>query len=418
MAAVLRTPADLRVVMFSNLYPPVVSGSSTHCSALARELTRRGVRVAVVTARLTPDAPEHERPDGVDVYRLPCWRLPRLPIALNFPWLNATFSPANLRRIGRILDRHRPHVLHLHNHMFDLGFSAALARHRRGLPLVCTVHTMIRHASPLCNLVLLPADRLFLRHAVVRHVDTLLCPDANMHRYVAEAFRRPESPLLPYGVRLPERPPPAEVERLRRRHGLEGRRVLLSLGHVHDIRNRKDLVEAMPAVLRAVPDAVLLVVGAVATQLPVRLARDLGVAGAVRFAGPAPHEQVPALLALADLEAHWLNQDRPENTSLGIASLEAMGAGKAVLAAANPDTYGPGVLRPGENFVLVTPGRPAELAATVVGLLGDHALRDRIGARARQTVREHFSWDVICRRTVEVYQALLGRDGPALRRAA
>ena len=58
----------------------------------------------MITARLTKDSPEYERPGGVHVYRLPAWRLPKLPIALNFPWLNATFCPANLRRIDAILE--------------------------------------------------------------------------------------------------------------------------------------------------------------------------------------------------------------------------------------------------------------------------------------------------------------------------
>src|SRR5205807_1271870 len=105
--------AGLRVVMFSNLYPPVVSGSATQSSSLARELAKRGCEVAVITARVAGGSPEYERVDGVHVHRLPALRLPKAAIALNFPWLSYTFTPANLRRIAAILDRHSPDVLHL-----------------------------------------------------------------------------------------------------------------------------------------------------------------------------------------------------------------------------------------------------------------------------------------------------------------
>ena len=94
------------------------------------------------------------------------------------------------------------------------------------------------------------------------------------------------------------------------------------------------------------------------------LARTLGVEDAVIFTGPVDHAAIPAFLALADVEGHWLNQDDPAKTSLGIASLEAMSAGKPILAAANPDTYGPGVLRDGENmFLRRSPLRTILLAA-------------------------------------------------------
>ena len=161
----VRAPGDLRVVMFSNLFHPVASGSSVHSRTLTAELVKHGCDVTMITARLTKDSPEYECVDGVHIHRLPSLRLPKMSISLNFPWLNATFWPANIRRIEAILDQRQPDVLHLHNHMFDLGLSAAIVKRRRKLPMLCTIHTMIRHPSPLCNAILVPADRWFLRPA-------------------------------------------------------------------------------------------------------------------------------------------------------------------------------------------------------------------------------------------------------------
>jgi glycosyltransferase involved in cell wall biosynthesis len=396
--------------MFSNLYPPVYSGSATHTARLAKELARRGHLPVVITARVDPASPEHEEVAGVPIYRLPALRLPRLPIALNFPWLSLTFTPGNLRRIRAILDRHTPDVLHLHNHMFDLALSAVLFHSSRRRPLVVTLHTMIKHSRALYNTLLFPADRVLLKHLVVRRAQAVICPDENIRVYAHEAFGLPNAPIVPYGIEV-DPPPAGMVEALIRRHGLGGKRVILSLGHVHDIRNRKDLVAAMPQVLSAVPEAVLLIVGTEATPSTRQLAEELGVTGSVIFTGAVPHAEVAAFLALADLEAHWGNQDPPERTSLGIASLEAMSAGKVILAAANPDTYGPGLMRDGENLIITRPGDPAGLARTIIALLSDPARRAAIGERARQTIAEHFSWESVCARTLRVYEQTLAKVG-------
>lgn len=391
------------ICMFSNLFPPVVSGSSTQSALLARELARCGYEVTVITAQVSKTMPEYELVEGVHIYRVPALRLPRMAISLNFPWLSYTFTPGNQRRIAEIIRRHRPDIIHLHNHMFDLAFSAVRMARRFNKPLATTIHTMIKHANPFYNAILYPADRIALKRLVIRRSQALICPDVNIQKYVAEAWGRPGEPIVPYGI-VVEPPPGAIIEELRAKYRLDGKRVILSLGHVHEIRNRRDLVEALPFVLEEFPNTVLLIVGAVATDTPAVTAKRLGVQDSVILAGPAPHEQVSALLALADLESHWLNQDDPAKTSLGIASLEAMGAGKAILSAANPDTYGPGVLKPGENLLIVEPGKPHELAQTITGLLHDDARRRAIGERARQTIQTHFSMDSICDQTLEVYR--------------
>src|SRR5262249_13196677 len=114
----------------------------------------------------------------------------------------------------------------------------------------------------------------------------------------------------------------------------------------------------------------------------------------------------------AELEAHWLNQDRPEQTSLGIATMEAMGAGKTVLAAANANTFGRGILQHNGNLLLVDPGRPEHLARQLIEILCDDARRQGIGQCARQTIRKHFSWEAISAQTLRTYQDIChwGRD--------
>lgn len=396
----------MKICMFSNLFPPVVSGSATQSSALASELVRRGHEVCVITAQVSRASSEHEMVNGVEIHRLPAIRLPRMEISLNFPWLSYTYTPQNIARITRIIEQFRPDVLHLHNHMFDLSFSAVRMRKHFGIPLVITLHTVIKHSNPTYNAILAPIDRLFLRRQVVRQADMLIYPDVNIEEYALDAFGECPGSIIPYGISI-QHPDLQLVDSLRDQYNLHNKRVILSLGHVHEIRNRKDLVAALPDVLSIHPNTVLLIVGTVATKTPALLAQELGVQNAVLFTGAVPHGHIPAYLALADLEAHWLNQDDPIKTSLGIASLEAMSMGKVVMAAANSDTYGPELLRDGENFVLVKTGQPQALAQQIITLLDNTVMRERIGEQARTTIQDHFSWDNVCGKTTALYRQVI-----------
>jgi len=398
-------PPEIKsICMFSNLYPPIVSGSSTQSSALARELVMQGKEVAVITARVNRDTKIYENIDGVHVYRIPCIKLPKMEIALNFPWLNLTFIPGNMRRITEIIKKHKSDVLHLHNHMFDLAFSAVRIRKNLHIPMVVTIHTMIKHSQNIYNMLLYPADKIFLKNAVIKNADIVISPDYNILNYVRTAFRVSNNRVILYGIEIPKPPSRERVAELRRKFNLAGKQIILSVGHVHKIRDRKDLVESMPMVLKRISNAVLLIVGAVATDIPSKIAMRLGIEDSVIFTGPLPHSDVGALLSIADMEAHWLNQDSPDKTSLGVASLESMRSGKVTVSVANENTYGPDVLKNGENLILVEAGKIEKLAHIIISILSDLERQTKIGSQARKSIEKHFSWGKICSDTLSVYQ--------------
>ena len=401
------------VCLFSNMFPPVVSGSAIQSSSLARELAARGHRPFVICPHVDATSDEYEELDDVAVYRLPAIRLPKLPIAMNSPWLSYTFTPGNIRRVMEIFARHRPEVIHLHNHMFDLSLMAVRMRRRFAIPLTVTLHTMIRHSRSLYNVLLYPADRLILRHLVAQQAETLICPDDNIMEYARQAFPRTERTMIPYGIDILDHADPVEVELFRSAYGLEGKRVILSLGHVHSLRDRRELVAALPAVRKALGDVVVLIVGDEGVDTPRKLAADLGVSDAVIFTGHIPRQQVAAHLALADMEMHLFYQDSGGMDSLGMASLEAMGSGLAVIGAAHKDTHGRGLLRDGENVVLVRRGMGKDLEKVIIDLLQDRRRRERIGRTAGKLIRDHFSWDRICQQTLETYDRAGRRFPPA-----
>jgi glycosyltransferase involved in cell wall biosynthesis len=168
-------------------------------------------------------------------------------------------------------------------------------------------------------------------------------------------------------------------------------------------KGHRHLIEAMPAILAGAPDTWLAVVGEGSSVGSLReLASALAVSDRVIFTGR--REDVSALTA--DLTVAVLPSLREAQ---GISILEAMARRVPVVAS---DVGGiPEVITSGVDGVLVPPADPAALAAAVLELLGNEALRRRIGEAGYATVRDRFSIDAMVRRIQALYDEELTRAG-------
>jgi len=377
----------------------VPSGSSHFTWDLSRRLVKRGHHVVVITAHAIEDTPAEEVKDGVHIYRLPCIKLPQLKIAHNFKWFTYTFTPSNVRTMRTIIKDHEIEVLHLNGHIFDLALSAIRASRRESLPLVLTIHLEITHSKPIYDWILHFTDRIFVRNVLIRRCRTVVSPDSNMYEYANRTYRR-ESEIVPYGVEYPLSFEANGAEELIKRYSIGQRPSIISLGHVHTLRDRVDLIRAMPKVLQRIPNTILLIIGQVYTNDPVRLVDELGLQDNVVFTGPLPRDTALALIQAGDIEAHWLNV----GNSLGIASLEAMALGKPVVAVCREDLLGAPIVKSWENFVPAPIEQPDQIAETLVKILSDKSLQRQIGKAGRELIRDYFTWDKVCERMETVYQ--------------
>jgi glycosyltransferase involved in cell wall biosynthesis len=161
------------------------------------------------------------------------------------------------------------------------------------------------------------------------------------------------------------------------------------LGIIGNVILRKGLlylVRALPAVLAAVPDARLLVVGGedqgVYASRVRAAAEQCGVAGAITWTGH--RGDVDEVLAALDL---YVLPSLEESLPLSV--LEAMAAGLPVVASAVGGI--PECVVAGDTGLLVPPGKSAPLAAAIVALLADPARRRCFGEAGRRRVAERFS---------------------------
>ncbi|HVF78664.1 MAG TPA: glycosyltransferase [Solirubrobacteraceae bacterium] len=129
------------------------------------------------------------------------------------------------------------------------------------------------------------------------------------------------------------------------------------------------------------------------------LARSLGVADRVRFAGFRP--DVENIYGAADIVAVPSTQPDPLPNS----ALEAAAAGCCVVAADHGGL--PEILTDGVTGRLVKPADPGALARALAELRADPAVRDRLGAAAAADVRERFSAARMLEQAQALYDGLM-----------
>lgn len=396
------------IAMLSNLYPPLMTGSSVHCSTLGKKLVEKGISVTAFTPRVDRNAPEHEILDGVEVFRLPCLKLPKLPIAVNFPWLSFSMLPANITRMRDVMEERGVELMHVHNHMFDMALNGVILKKMLNIPLVLSIHSVIFHPNPISNAILGSVDATFLRWCMVQRATHLVDLDMVTARYRKRRFNVDNGTLIPLASDFPAPPDPADVSMLKEKYGLEGKKVLLSVGHLHHLRNRMGLIRGFARSLTSYPEARLLIVGARNFQPAEDLVRDLGISEQVIFTGKQPRHLIPAFFQLCDAHSMWFDYAPHSDHSVGNANIEAMLMGKPVFAPFAPDVMGEGVLRHGENvFILPDKNMDGPVEKTILTLWNDEALAAEMGRKASETVRQHLSWDVAVQRHMELYSSLI-----------
>lgn len=130
----------------------------------------------------------------------------------------------------------------------------------------------------------------------------------------------------------------------------------------------------------------------------------LGLASVVTLPGERTHQQLASAYRDADVFAQ-ASVVLPDGDRDGIpnALLEAMASGLAVVAS---DVAGiPEVVTDSITGLLVPPGDPVALAATLIRLAAEPDLRARLGAAARRHVAEHFDRRVCLQRTAALLAA-------------
>ncbi len=357
----------MRVAIVSPYDLEVPGGVQAHVRQLAAELRRRGDEVAVLG--------------------------PRRAVGLRFNGSVApvALQPAAYRAVHRSLRRFGPDVVHVHEPMVPWLGPAAAGYGRA--PVVATYHAW----SDQDRLYRL-ARRLGRRVLATTSVAIAVSPAAAAYHSTALGVPASRFEVVPNGVEVARFSTATPLPRVTD----PARPTLAFVGRLEPRKGLAVLLEAFSRLRADHPGLRVLVVGDGDERDRALEAVPAAARGDVLLLGRVPADEVPQVYAASDLFV----SPALGGESFGIVLLEAMAAGRAVVASDIPGYRS--VLTDGQEGRLVPPGDVTALAQAIDRYLRDPAARRAAATAGRRRVAA-YDWEVVAARIRSLYVAALGR---------
>lgn len=293
----------LRLLMVTPRFLPDSGGVETHVYEVGRRLARAGVALTVLTTDRTGALPPSEDIDGIAVVRVRAH--PRSWDLYLAPGLGAAIA-----RLGG-------DVVHVQSYHSLVAPAAMLGALRARIPYVVTFHSG-GHSSGLRRRLRAPQGAV-LKPLLERAAELIA-----VSAFEAQAFSdrlgiaRDRFAIVPNGAELP---PAGDAQPV---PGL-----VVSVGRLERYKGHHRLIEALPELLRSVPEARLRIVGTGPYEPALRgLAQQLGVAERVEIGPVAASDRAAMASVLGSASVVALLS---EYESHGLAALEAASTGRPVL---------------------------------------------------------------------------------------
>jgi glycosyltransferase involved in cell wall biosynthesis len=292
------------------------------------------------------------------------------------------------RQVGPLIDR--ADVVHLHSNGLLTEIVSWLAE-RRGTPVVLTLYgTEIWHyrRKPLLDLF----TRMYRRAAHVTFYSR------GLHDFaLGLGLARPRlSVVYPPVVQRFLPPAPGEREAIRRRLGLARTHLLVNVKRLHPLAGQRDLIDAMPEVIRTHPDTALVICGAgpLRDELAAQ-ARARGVDAHVTLAGLVANDLVADYNRAADV---FVLPSRLE--ALPTVAVEALACGTPVVSADHPGGVELHALF-GDDVAVVPRENSPALAGALIAALD---ARRRVSPASMATLAREFGPDAVRDRYFGIYR--------------
>ncbi len=273
-----------------------------------------------------------------------------------------------------MVQRIQPDVVHAH-YVGTNGLVAAATGFR---PLIATAwgsDVLFAGRAPL---------RGALVSYVLRQASVITCDaDHMVEAMVRLGITRDKMRLVYFGMDTEKFSPARRSREVREQLGISDAPAVISLRHLEPLYDVESLVRAVPAVVRAVPEAKFVIVGAGSQAAALQaLSESLGVGGSVLFLGKVPNERLPSYLASMDVYVSTALSDG----GIAASTAEAMACALPVVIT----DFGENGwwVRDGKGGFLVPLRRPDVLAERIQYLLQHPDVRSEWGTINRATIRE------------------------------
>ena len=189
--------------------------------------------------------------------------------------------------------------------------------------------------------------------------------------------------------------PQPDAMQKREELGLQDKKIIISVGRLVHRKGQDNLIQAMPAVLKKIPNAHLLLVGEGPYKKHLeKLVMKSSLEQNVTFAGRIMYDRLPSYLSAADLFA-MPSRSRffgLEVEGLGIVYLEASACGIPVVAGNSGGA--PDAVLEGVTGLCVDGTNIEQITAAIVEICSDAERASHMGAAGRNWIVNQWRWDI------------------------
>lgn len=316
----------MNIGIFTDTYFPQVSGVATSIKTLRNELERQGNQVYIFT---TTD-PHVDK----DTYERNIFRFSSIPF---ISFTDRRIAVRGLFQAYEIAKELNLDIVHTQTE-FSMGMIGKFVAKNLNIPCIHTYHTMYEdYLHYVANGKLLkPVHVKEGTLAFCYHLAGVIAPSDRVLDKLTEYGVKCQMRIIPTGVDVGLYTERITTDIRQKYHLSKQTPLMLSVSRLAYEKNISEMLAALPAIIKRVPEVKLMIVGdGPAKDDLMNQVDELGIADHVIFTGEVDNDHVNAFYRAADVFASTSNSE-----SQGLTYIEAMAAGLPVVVTSSDYTDG------------------------------------------------------------------------------
>jgi len=390
----------MKIIYGLEVFFPHISGVTIATNRLAMHFGRElSHQTWIITANDKRLIKLKNDPRGYTLIRLPAWPNPfRKGLKLSY------FAR---KYVKKLLSQIKPDIIHIQ----DPGFvSQALAKESKKLniPVIVTQHSNLLFPTAFLPKFLRKIGMKIYGHFLVRFVNTycdlMTTPTETMKKDILSWGVKIPIQVVSNGINLKFFRPGKLNDKFIEKYQLKGlldKPIVLYSGRIDKDKNLNTLIQAIPLVLKEIDCYfIFLGKGDIRPILEEKI-KSLKLEQRVKFMGPV----LPGDTALPEFyQASSIFAIPSTIEAQSLVTMEASASGLPIVAA-NSGAL-PELVKDQENGFLVSPFKPEEYAKSIVKILHDPNLRDKMSRKSLEIIK-HYDQKLIRQKLLGVYETAI-----------
>ena len=387
-------------------------GQVIYVLELSKKLAQMGYAVDILTRRFEGQKPVERVSDHVQILRIPCGGEEFIPKEYMYE-----YSGEWVRNALRVIRKKGFSYTFINSHYWDAGVASLALGEELGVPHIHTPHSLgqwkllrmreeydqnPRAFEKKYNFT----NRIEHEKNICRESLAVTATSSIQEDFLVEEYGLPPEKVkvIPPGYDETRFYPISDAARqiVRRQRGLEGKKVIITLGRLASNKGYDLLIDAFTTVAEREPDAELHMAlgGETLNDQEQQLlnalkeqARRLNVNGRVHFKPFIPDEELPDFYRMADV---FVLPSRYE--PFGMTAVEAMACGTPAVITTRGGLWEE--LEYGVDSLFANVLDKEDLGITIAKVLEYPELRERLSRNGSNKVRGMFTWSIISQKLI------------------